>query len=285
VTLYLSFRSQAVGGAVAGPILLQGNGTATPPALSVVPPQSIAGVFRGRSVLFATHGFNVSYQAGACALGNLETQLTADGFLRASDCFVGVLWPGDFWIPVINYPFSGGDAIESGKRLAAFCNDWQSAMQSVSFVSHSLGARLVLQAVSLMQRRARSVCLTAAAINRDCLLSEYERAAGNSDSISILSSDNDLVLKLAFAVGDPISDLLDPDHTPFEAALGFKGPPVPAALPIQAPWQTPQTPPYDHGNYLPPSDAPLPDPTPDPLWPKAVDFMGRAYRGDPQPWP
>jgi hypothetical protein len=285
MTLYLNFRSQAVGGSVIDPYLLQGTGTTTPPSLSAVAPQSIGAVLGGRNVLFATHGFNVSYQAGACALGNLEAQLVSDGYISPSDCFVGVLWPGDFWIPVINYPFSGGAAIDSGKRLAAFCNRWQSSIQSASFVSHSLGARVVLQAVSRLQRKARSVCLTAAAINRDCLQSEYESAAKNSNSISILSSHNDLVLKLAFPVGDPIADLLDPDHTPFEPALGLNGPPVPAEQPILSPWQTPDSPPYDHGDYLPPSNAPLPDPNPRPLWPKAVEFMGRAYRGNPQNWP
>jgi hypothetical protein len=285
VTLFLNCRSQPVGGSVAGPFLMEGSGTTTPPSLSIVAPERIGAVLARRSVLFATHGFNVSYQAGACALGNLEAQLIADGFLGGSDCFVGVLWPGDFWIPVINYPFAGGPAMDSGNRLATFCNRWQSAMQSVSFISHSLGARLVLQCVAKLQRKARTVCLTAAAIDRDCLLSEYQSAAKNSESISILSSANDLVLKLAFPLGDPIADLLELDHTPFQPALGFKGPPVPADPPILAPWQTPDTPPYNHGDYLPPSGAPLPDPNPHPLWPAAARFMGHAYRGKPQDWP
>jgi hypothetical protein len=284
VTYFLNFRSQAIGGAVVDPYLLQGDGAVRPPSVIAVTSPA-ASILRGKNILFATHGFNVNYQNGACCLGNLETYLISIGALRSSDLFIGVLWPGDFWIPAINYPFEGDVSIDCGIRLAKFCNNLASSAASFSFVSHSLGARLMLQAVSGLNRRARTVCLTAAAINRDCLQTEYVKAAENVDAIYILSSHNDLVLKLAFPVGDVISDILNSDHTPFESALGLDGPPMADTLGIVPPWQTPEIPPYDHGDYLPPSTGPLPDPNPNPLWAAVAKFIARAYQRIPQTWP
>jgi esterase/lipase superfamily enzyme len=273
-----------VGGAVVDPYLLQGNGTAQPPSVVAVT-QSPASIVRGKNILFATHGFNVNYQAGACALANLEAQLMANGMLRSSDLFIGVLWPGDFWIPAINYPFEGDTAIDCGNRLAKFCNQLAAPAASFSFASHSLGARLMLQAVSALGRKARSVCLTAAAINQDCLQAEYRSAAANISAIYVLSSHEDLVLKLAFPVGDVIGDILDDDHTFFESALGRDGPSPTDVAGIVPPWQIPDDDGYDHGDYLPPGTGPLPDPNPKPLWPAVAKFIGQAFQGIPQSWP
>ena len=138
MTLYLNFRSHSVGGSVAGPFLMQGDGTLRPPALQLLDPASIRSFIDGKNVLFGIHGFNVSLEKGSRSLGQLEPYLR----LGASDVFVGVLWPGDYWLPVVNYPFEGADAMECGKRLAAYCRDSFAKAQSFSFVSHSLGARL-----------------------------------------------------------------------------------------------------------------------------------------------
>src|SRR5262249_1713151 len=102
--------------------------------------------------------------------------------------FIGVLWPGDSVIPIVDYPFEGEVAIDCGKRLAEFCNLSCASAQSLSFASHSLGARLVLQAVTRLNRKVQSICLAAAAINRDCLVTEYAAAAQNCAHISLLAS-------------------------------------------------------------------------------------------------
>ncbi|WP_407193244.1 hypothetical protein [Bradyrhizobium sp. STM 3566] len=41
--------------------------------------------------------------------------------------------------------------------------------------------------------------------------------AKNSEHISLLASHKDLVLKLAFPIGDPLSNLLHDDHMPFRS--------------------------------------------------------------------
>ena len=220
MTLFLNFRTRPTGGAVnSNPQLYSGLGDGAP-GWSVVPPAQLRTTFAGKSVLFAVHGFNVNQPRGVVSLGLLDKYLA----LAAPGLFVGVLWPGDSVIPIVDYPFEGSVALECGGRLADFCNDFCSSAQTVSFVSHSLGARLVLKTVSRLKRKAQVVCLTAAAINRDCLTSEYAIAAQNSEQISLLASREDLVLKVAFTVGDPFADLLHDDHTPFEIALGSEGP-------------------------------------------------------------
>jgi hypothetical protein len=281
MTYFLNFRMQDVGGAVVGPYLLEGDGTAVPPALSVIPSAQVPSIVDGKTLLFATHGFNVSYHEGVCELGLLDRYLN----LASPNLFIGVLWPGDSWLPIVDYPFERGAALECGGRLATFCNDWCAGAQSLSFLSHSLGARLVLEAVAHLGRQAQSVCLTAAAINRDCLTTEYADAAGNSALISVLASHRDDVLKIAFSVGDPFADLLHDDHTPFQAALGSKGPPTPAPQPVRYPWQIPDSNNYGHHDYLPPAQAGALPPPPDAKWPQAADFMRRAFFGQPQTCP
>jgi hypothetical protein len=274
MTLFLNFRTTSTGGAVnTNPQLYSGLGDGSP-GWSVIPPAQLRTTFAGKSVLFAVHGFNVNQPHGAVSLGLLDNYLA----LAAPGLYVGVLWPGDSVIPIVDYPFEGSVALDCGRRLADFCNDFCSSAQTISFVSHSLGARLVLEAVSGLKRKARSVCLTAAAINRDCLTTEYAIAAQKSEQISILASREDLVLKVAFSVGDPFADLLHEDHTPFQVALGSEGPPTPTQ--VRAPWQisdSGQTGDYGHSDYLPPSSPEK--------WPRVADFMKRAFLDNPQAWP
>ena len=272
MTYFLSFRTQNVGGAVIDPVLLQGDGAAAPLALSIVPAQRVPAVVDGKNLLFATHGFNVSMQKGAAALGTLDGYLA----LTPPDLFLGMLWPGDAWLPIVDYPFEGNVALDCGRRLAAFCDTACGGARSLSFVSHSLGARLVLEAVADLAREAQSVCVTAAAINRDCLTAEYADAAANTARVYVLASRGDHVLRIAFRLGDPIADLLHDDHSPFQPALGYSGPPTPTP-PRVTPAQIPDAAGYDHGDYLPSAG--------DDKWPKVADFMKRTFLGEKPTWP
>jgi len=277
MTFFLSFRTRPVGGAVnTNPRLYQGLGSGDTPGWSIVPPERRGAVFAGKSVLFGVHGFNVNQSEGTVAMGLLDNYLALTG----SSVFVGVLWPGDSVIPIVDYPFEGSVAIDCGGGLADFCNTCCSAAQGVSFLSHSLGARVVLEAVSRLNQKAKSVCLTAAAINRDCLTTQYATAADKSERISLLASREDMVLKLAFSAGDPFADLLHDDHTPFQKALGLEGPPTPALPQVRAPWQISDLDPtgdYGHSDYLPPKDPGK--------WPRVADFMKRAFLDQQQSWP
>lgn len=274
MTYFLNLRTRSVAGPVnPNPQLYEGDGTTPAAKWSLIAPRDIPAKLAGKSVLFATHGFNVTQSEGVLSLGTLDKYLN----LTSPGLLVGVLWPGDSYIPIVDYPFEGDVAIECGQRLAAFCNECCPSAQALSFVSHSLGARLILQAVGGLARKAQSVCLTAAAINRDSLTTEYAVAAQNALSISILASREDDVLKIAFSIGDPFADLLNDDHAPFELALGYEGPPLPQPEQVRPPWQISDKDDYGHSDYLPPSSPKK--------WPRAADFMKRAYFGQPQPWP
>ena len=274
MTLYLNFRTGGVAGGIVTPYLLEGDGTVNPPAVRALNSVEAENRVAGKNVLFGVHGFNVNYREGARAFGLLDSHLG----LTESDVFIGVLWPGDWWIPAVNYPFEGGDAMECGRLLATFCSRHLAQAQSISFVSHSLGARLVLEALVHLDRRARMVCLMAAAINRDCLFTEYAFATSMTDQIFVLASREDKVLQVAFQIGDPISNIFDHDHQFFQKALGYEGPPSPAPPPIVSPWQI-NKPGYGHGQYLPPGNG---NPPP---WAAVADYIGRAFRGQPQPSP
>lgn len=282
MTAFLSLRSQAVGGSVVDPRVLEDDGTTEAASFRLIDFALLSTMAAGRNVVFVAHGFNVSMSEGARSLRRLEAHLE----LPASTLFFGVLWPGDYWLPVVNYPFEGDVAMDCGRRLATFCAEWLSGAQSYAFLSHSLGARVVLEAAQCLSRRVKLLCLAAGAVNRDCLSGEYAGADANSDDIQLLASRSDLVLKLAYPLGDPIADLLHQDHALFTPALGYNGPPTPALEPITPPWQIADAADYGHSDYFPPSDFSANDAVAAPAkWLRSAQFMARALRGRLQDWP
>ena len=281
MTLFLNLRQKNVGGDVVDPYVLRGVGMTSPPQVSAVAWAELPSLVAGKNVVFATHGFNVSYEHGACSIAQVEQQLG----LGDSDVFIGILWPGDWWLPIVNYPFEGNVAIECGKRVAAFCETWFAGAASFSFFSHSLGARVILEAVERLSRPAQTVVVTAGAVNRDCLTGEYDAARQNSVRMGVLASHSDWVLRLAFRIADPISDALHDDHNPFQPALGYDGPPA-AVAPLNPPWQIADSAGYGHGDYMPPGNGvDNPAAQPPPKWVNAADFYAGMLRGVPPAWP
>lgn len=297
MTYYVNLRSQRVGGPIVDPWV--GEGDRENDALRPLSWSEVASLAAGRDVLFAVHGFNVARDEGIRSLGRLEKRFAPTG----SELFFGVLWPGDYWIPVVNYPAEASDAVQCGVRLADFCSTRLQYARSLSFLSHSLGGRLVLEAVKNLDHQARTVCLTATAVDWDCLDNQYAAAAVNAKAISTLSSNADMVLKLAYLAGDFISDVLFSDgDNPLQKALGLSGPKLPAPATVKA-WQIANKPPYGHaydhayghayghayshayghGDYFPPSGTAAP--TANQPWEMAADFMIRAFREQQQSWP
>jgi hypothetical protein len=276
VTYFVNLRAGPYG-SVCDPYVLEGDGAAAPPAMTSVSWNAVPFLAKGKDVLLATHGFNVSYASGLASLGHLEAALA----MQPNELFLGVLWPGDWVIPAVNYPFEDKIASHGGVLLGGFCNRWLASANSVSFLSHSLGARVVLEAIKASTRPVRRACITAGAVNADCLDAQYKAAARNCGEIRTLSSMQDLVLKFAYPPGDFLADLLDPDHKPFEPALGRGGPEAPWPAGVR-PSGIANAPPYDHGDYFPPSASPLPAAG---KWRSAVAFMAAAFRGQPASWP
>ncbi len=216
-------------------------------------PRSLADVAReiqGRDVLLVTHGFSVSQLQGEANLSGWTSGLTLNDV-----AVLGILWPGDSrWIPKVDYVVEGNEAMASGKLLADFLNVNFGGALSISFASHSLGARMVLQTVKGLNRGCRTLCLMAGAIDNTCLTQEYLSAAGNAKSISVLASRSDEVLKWAFPAGNFFGGLVSRGDPYVREALGREGPASPYPANLHAGWQIPDDWKVGHGDYLP--DAP-----------------------------
>lgn len=281
MTRFVTTRTHDVGGASVKAHAVESADVAKPSYLPI-DDRVIDAATAGRHVILAIHGFNVSRPKGVRSLARLESGLR----LTNDQLFFGVLWPGDFWLPVVNYPAESGDAAASGLFLAQYLNMWMSRAASISFISHSLGARVLLEAVKGLARPAREVVVTAGAVDDNCLAGQYAAARANAGRVSVLSSAKDRVLGLAYPLGDFVSDIFWRDKdSPWHGALGLHGPNPAEVFPQVTPRQIPKEPPYDHGDYFPPSDFPLRSPrSPKPKWERSADYMQRAVNGWPDSW-
>jgi pimeloyl-ACP methyl ester carboxylesterase len=274
MTLFIDLRATPSGGICAAQASVW-EASAWESGSRPVPDGEFKSAIRGRDLLLVAHGFNVSREEGIRSLANWSERCRLPG----PDLFIGVLWPGDSrFFPVIDYPFEGDEAIASGRMLAEFLNREAGEAASISFASHSLGARNVLEALAKLGRKARRLVLMAGAIEDDCLVNEYRAAADKAEEIYILASRKDLVLEFAFPIGNPVGEIVMHGHPYFKAAIGRGGPaqPIPLAQRGGA-WQISDIWGYDHGDYLshnpsgPSFDIPVAPPGPsDGLPPQAA---------------
>lgn len=251
------------------------------PTYTPVPDLAVQREVAGKHVILAVHGFNVSRQNGVRSLAGLERALA----LRPDETFFGVLWPGDWWIPVINYPSEAKDAVRSGRQLATYIDANMAAAAAVSIVSHSLGGHLLLETAKTVRRPLNELCVTAGAVDNNCLSLEYVAAKSASRRISVLSSRGDRTLRLAYPLGDFGSDVFwGDDDSPWRGALGLKGP-----HPVEAPPKVehqpiphePRKAAYDHGHYFPPGGFGAAQTG---KWTRAAAFIRRCLDGAPRSW-
>lgn len=265
MTYFLNFRERPVGDGVRKPVVKQVTiGTGGPVASMPDPlPSELARAVRGRDVLLATHGFNVAEEEGYAQLANWQTLLQ----LGDAYFFIGMVWPGDSsWLGPLCYPGEGRHAIQCGAMLADFIQEYLVGASSLSFVSHSLGARLVLEAISKLAKDSipiKQVAIMAGAINDDCFVAEYKSATDNIGRISILASEKDEVLSLAFPIGNVFEGIIDKGHPYWEAALGHDGPNKAIPGKPTGGYEIPSGWDYGHHNYIevqPALNPPIPLP-------------------------
>lgn len=251
MTWFLDLRAQSTGGGPAADVGVRKDGVVCDPNLLIQ-------ALRGQDVLLATHGFNVNRADGMTKLAAWESVLR----LGTSALFVGVLWPGDSsWLPVLDYPMEGNEAISSGRLLAPFLDKNFGNAASISLASHSLGARVVLETIRQLKTiNPRKLTLMAGAINDDCLTDEYQDAAAKVGEISVLASSEDYVLEFAFPVGNPVSGIITQGHPYWHGALGREGP-TPQGK-VRAGWHITDDWNFGHGDYVggqPPAMKPTAD--------------------------
>ena len=243
MTWFLDLRAQSTGGGVAADIAIDEDGV----------PKGVPDLqefVRNRAVILATHGFNVNRADGRNALSCWEGLLS----VPSTAAYLAVLWPGDSaWIPAIDYPIEGNEAISAGNLLASFILKNLATAGSLSFVSHSLGARVVLQTIRSISAslQVEHLLLMAGAIDDTCLTDEYKDAASAVRKISLLASFHDEVLALAFPGGNFLAGIVSRGSPYWHAALGREGPQTTGGTTIQAGWQIPNPWSYGHHNYLP----------------------------------
>ena len=240
---------------------------------------------QGRDLLVGTHGFNVNRGDGIYNLSQWTQWLR----LGDNGFFVGVLWPGDSrWLPVVDYPIEGNEALKSGQLLALYLDKNFAGANSLSFTSHSLGARVVLEAVQNLSGNVRigSITLMAPAIDDTCLVNEYSQAASRAAKVSVLASSCDEVLKWAFPVGNPLAGIVTRGDPYWHGALGRFGP-YPADQPGNL-WKTPNIPDlwkFGHHSYInyegPAPGSPPSGPFPPPV---VVPPQGTATPSQASDW-
>jgi hypothetical protein len=264
MALFLDLRYQNDGGGLSSaPVFFEGTqlflpGTQQPGDYKTVPRDVALNRIFGKNVLIATHGFNVNRANGIDCLNTWGSLLQ----LTAQDAFLGLLWPGDSaWAHGLDYFDEPKIADEAGKMLGPFLDDLLAGAASVSFASHSLGARVILRTVQQMKaRQPRAVILMAGAIDDDCLTNEFQQAAATVGRISVLASMKDPVLEWLFPAANPLSGIIDSGHPWWRGALGRSGPRQPWPSNFLAPYEIPENWAYVHGDYLqvaPASSAPI----------------------------
>jgi hypothetical protein len=243
---FLSTRAHSIGGPVSAEVrVMDANGAAFTGGL---PPQ-LQEAIHGQDVFFAVHGFNVNQKDGLAHLGFWLDKVDVGNAVK-----IGILWPGDCFVPIfVDYVIEGHEAIKSGDLLAAFLNANFNGAVNLNFASHSLGARVVLQTIRGLNLHVRHVLLMAGAIDDNCLTGEYKDAAKKIDQISLLTSKRDAVLAAAYPLGNPLQGIIDRGHPYYHAALGREGPANPGQLAqcLRAGWEIPKEINYGHLDYIP----------------------------------
>lgn len=221
----------------------------------------------GRDVLLMTHGFENNRPQGTAKLREWHRHLHLDPM----PLYIGVLWPGDCVLPIaIDYIWEGSEADKSGRVLGQFVDRWFSGAASLSFGSHSLGVRVMLQAIRQLSagKSVRHLFTLAAAIEDDTLTQGFRDAAQKVRHISVIYSLEDHVLAAAYPAGNLVGGLIERGDPNLKAALGRLGPLPPAPGSVIGNPRLPDGWNYGHTDYLTTAtvngDFPLPIAIPTP---------------------
>ena len=253
MTQFLDCRLSAVGGELASSVGVY-QGTSQNDYATLALGDLVSSVC-GRHVLIATHGFNVDRWDGVACLSNWGSLLQ----LPQASAFVGLLWPGDsIWAHGLDYAVEAKVADDAGVMIAEFVDANFATAASVSFASHSLGARVILSTISNMSMPVRQVTIMAGAVDDNALTGEFADAAAQIGEISVLSSAKDEVLTWAFPLGNLASGIIAVGHPWWHAALGHAGPAQPWPDNMTAPYGIPDNWDYQHGYYLAINQPPAP---------------------------
>jgi hypothetical protein len=231
---------------------------------------------RGKNVLIGTHGFNVNRQSGIDSLSCWDGLLD----LGPNGIFVGLLWPGDsVWLHALSYPEEPRIANEAGQLIGPWVDQNLSDAATISFASHSLGARVILETISKMALPIRLCAVMAGALDDNCLNSEFQPIVSRINEVAVLASKKDAVLADAFPIGNILGGVIAAGHPWFHTALGRSGPAKPWPSCFVAPFQIPDKWNYGHHNYLEVDPAPPSIPLPEDVPAQGAPEPGGGQQG------
>jgi hypothetical protein len=242
---YLDFRGRDQGGPVLPGRIVTFNGVSS---------GTEEQLRREPRVIFLIHGFNVDRASGQRNLTAFAATLTAS----ATAAIVAVLWPGDSWANALSYPLEGNDADDTASELARYIKRILGAGTVLSFVTHSLGARVALETMKRLSSSQYPVahsCFMAAAVDDDCVSAKrvYRAQIESAARVAILASQKDKVLRFAYPAGDLLQSFIFFWRDNPGLALGLHGPRASGDLPIPKAvfhTQIDDTHGVDHGDYL-----------------------------------
>lgn len=175
-----------------------------------------------RELLVLVHGFNNHEQEAiesyACTRRRQKSRITAPPLQQALDHMLGdAFWPGDAkwkgkldWADFLHYPAAIGTACVVGRALADHLRG-RSDVLTVHFLAHSLGCRVVLEAIRQFALdggpKVGKVCLMAAAVPTymTCPGGDLYGALTLPEALRVLFSPADEVLMTAFAPGQMLA--------------------------------------------------------------------------------
>lgn len=162
-----------------------------------------------QSELVLVHGYNGEADAVMDAY-RASSEISKE--CGVSIPLTGYLWPGlgGNWLESIEFHKAQAQADKSAAKFAEYVNAGPPAM----VMTHSLGAKVVLEAMVKHGAKVKQLFLTGPAVAWDCFATDY-KAATESCKIHVFWSLRDNVLGRAFMIDQ------------FTKALGHSGPKAP----------------------------------------------------------
>jgi hypothetical protein len=247
------------------------------PGFTLASWSEVSALVKNKHVCFLVHGFNVNRDSGYTSLGAMTQEFTGAGVLGTGsppldleidgvDVIIPVLWAGDWYLP-INYPFLLPDIRLTARHFADFIWSSTAMMRRVSFMTHSMGARVALETVrATLAGKDRytlpafdTALLTAAAVADDIM-----DQAAFADTVAafrrfvVVSSTADKVLSGYFPTGNAVEQALWLDDPGRDEALGLYGPRLKAGSAALAKTTWYRLNDHDHGDYVPAPASPAP---------------------------
>lgn len=184
---------------------------------------AVASALSKSKVTILIHGYHTGYQNAMDAYSLIENKCKAVGI---GDNFIGFLWPGSpialGFFPAISR------ATKAGECLLELLWALNQAGCTITVETHSLGARVALQAIKLGVPIKR-LLLTAPAVDDGVLVvgGEFCRSMLFASSVAVMYSANDPVLRSDYWWAELILE-----HRRVHA-LGLDGPETPIPINVQ----------------------------------------------------